>query len=150
MPKSVSRRYTRTVQARKKWASNINVFTNATPANPAQFISVVLVENKVQATDPTPTIIKCGNFKLDISPVMNIPSANYAGFISFTACVFFMPEGITETLQTLDQVTLYLKRHPEYIMSMRTCPSDTNTIQGQGGYKVWPGDPIRINTLRHD
>ena len=104
------RYYPRTRVAKKKWASNFKTYylsSDTSPYVPYQ----VLVENKQQDGAPTPTVIKCGNFKVqgdvNLSNVSSFPDVLY-----MRAFVLFVPEGWNMNL--LSDIPL---QHPEWIMS---------------------------------
>lgn len=104
------RRYPRVVPAKKKWASNIRSGEMV-----AEAPGVVLGENSAQSSNPTPTIVKVGNYKVqgDISASISVGSAHVSGTLFLT----FVPEGVLASTFTNTDVIQLVSRHPEYIMA---------------------------------
>lgn len=111
MARYYRKRYTRVVKPKKKWASNVKVITNE-PIAAGQFF--VLVENSVQTVSPTPTIVKCGNFKVSLDCVMNFSSAVSTNPVAM-AFILYLPEGWPNS-----DIANAVTAHPEWIMASKT------------------------------
>ena len=113
------RRYPRVVAAKKKWATNIvtnTLYTQGSTTSGKTSNAVPLVENTPQSATPTPSILKCGNFKVqgdcmfgDAGTTIVIPPG-----IQVVLYVLYIPEGLS--LTSLD---LIVERHPEWIMGWK-------------------------------
>lgn len=127
MPRRYYRSRTRVIRPKKKWASNFKEIysptisvTNGTPGGWVD----TLVENSNQSSNPTPVIVKAGNFKIQgdcaISTGVTTP------VLAVTVYVIFAPEGIT--VASGSDVQSLVAAHPEYVMAWRTL----DTAGGQG------------------
>lgn len=121
MPRRYYRRRTVVVRPKKKWASNIVVrsFTVVTNGGQGSAIPFVpLVSNSTQSTSPTPVVLKCGNFKLNVDlRYGTVGSSTQTGSYHLVAFVVFLPEGIAPVNNT--QMDALIKAHPEYIMAWK-------------------------------
>lgn len=117
MARRYYRRRTVAVRPKKKWASNIIVWNGESVASPSIF-AIPLATNKAQASAPTPSILKTGNFK--VTADINIQIATGAISNSSPAClayIVYVPEGWPTTSGT-DYANLVV-RHPEWIMATK-------------------------------
>lgn len=123
------RRYRRTIirAPKKKWASNISTVnaTTETAGSSTQVASVRLVNNAAQGSNPTPVIVKCGNFKIqgDVYSQMS-----QAGTASVSLYVIYIPEGIT--LPDYTSALNLIRAHPEWIMAWRFINSNFVSAAG--------------------
>lgn len=132
MPRRYYRR-TRTVRPKKKWATNISrligtqsAVVDVLPKAQAEYThylySAPLVSNSATTSIPTPTILKCGNFKLkgDVRIEYQLGSGGHtirvAGCVAY---IVYVPEGYEVNAQIV-----YL--HPEWIMAWT--PVDMNLV----------------------
>lgn len=111
------RYYPRRTVPKKKWASNL--ISETVSGATAQTRWATLVENKAQANAPTPTIIKCGNFKVqgDFYGNVNNPATNV--FPNAVVYILFVPEGWTEA-----DLANIPTQHPEWIMGWSRINAD--------------------------
>lgn len=112
------RRYRRTIvrAPKKKWATNIVNFNNTTAGtNTQQYAAIQLVTNSVQASSPTPVIVKAGNFKIQ-GDVYVVPGASGAQ-TEVSLYVMYIPEGIN--LNSVDTAKNIILAHPEWIMAWK-------------------------------
>ena len=125
------RRYRRTIirAPKKKWASNIaNINTSTSPSSSTnQFSAVQLVNNAVQTSNPTPVIVKTGNFKVQGDSYI---SASAAGVFSVSLYVMYIPEGIT--IPDASAANSLIRAHPEWIMAWKFISSDYISTSGGG------------------
>lgn len=143
MARYYRRRYTRVVKPKKKWATNIRsiVFdTGATPLGASRIgLSQVLCANSAEtfastATAPTPTIVKCGNFKVQCDALVTLSSND---FMRLTMYILYIPEGVFVASSSLtalekyetDEISLGLiiQKHPEWILAWRQFDSQQGT-----------------------
>lgn len=127
-------RRTRTVRPKKKWATNItrlvgtqDAIVNILPKTQAEYThylySSALVTNSATTSIPTPTILKCGNFKLkgDLRLEFTLEGAGtnvrVAGCVAY---IVYVPEGYDVNAQIVYQ-------HPEWIMAWT--PVDMNLVR---------------------
>lgn len=132
MPRRYYRR-TRTVRPKKKWATNItrligqqSAIVNILPKAQAEYThylySSALVTNSATTSIPTPTILKCGNFKLkgDLRIAYSLEgggtTVTIAGCVAY---IVYVPEGYDVNAQIVYQ-------HPEWIMAWT--PVDMNLV----------------------
>lgn len=117
MPRYYRRRYRTIVRApKKKWATNIVNFNQDTAGNTAEQFGVVdLVKNSTQSSNPTPVIIKTGNFKIQGDVYVQPASTGAATEVSLY--VMYVPEGIT--LATAASARALIMAHPEWILSWK-------------------------------
>lgn len=119
MARRYYRRRTVVVRPKKKWASNftaanLNIANSATVAKAAD--GKVLVQNSVQSSNPTPTIVKAGNFKVqgDCYFAANVTSNP---LIQCVVYVMYVPQGFT--LSTATDYETIIDSHPEWIMAWK-------------------------------
>lgn len=96
------RRYYK-VTPKKKWASNI-VQGTVTSSN---YQTVVI--NSTQTSAPTPTIVKCGNFRVQGDVRVAYTGSTPGRVASVNFFLMFVPEGVTVTDSLIGN-------HPEWIM----------------------------------
>lgn len=132
MPRRYYRR-TRTVRPKKKWATNINrligqqtAVVRVLPKDQAEYThylySSALVTNSATTSIPTPTILKCGNFKLKGDLRLAYSLGSGGSTVSVAGCVayiVYVPEGYDVNAQIVYQ-------HPEWIMAWT--PVDMNLV----------------------
>lgn len=137
----MARRYYRSriryVKPKRKWASNItNLSVNANVGVSGEYLLYKqLCANSVQSgTIPTPTIIKCGNFKVQGDLTYYTAASGqslYSGRISAVAYIVYIPEGIVisgNVTATTGQGII--DAHPEWVMCWKVIDFDygsTNT-----------------------
>lgn len=116
----MARRYyrrTRTVvrAPRKKWGSNIENFNmTTTGSSQLQGASSVLTQNSATSANPTPVIIKAGNFKVQ-GDAFYITSA--AAQVELSLYVVYLPEGVSPPdAATFQQLIL---SHPEWVLAWK-------------------------------
>lgn len=116
MPRRYYRRRTVVVRPKKKWGSNITNFNLTTTGDTtAQVATTVLVQNAASSSNPTPVILKCGNFKLQGDAYYQ--SGNSTSLIQLMLYVFYLPEGATP--ETPAQYQALLTAHPEWILAWK-------------------------------
>ena len=123
MPRYYRRRYRTIVRApKKKWATNIVTRTFTIDSqNPSPYIT--MVTNAAQNNTPTPTILKCGNFKVNADFVLAYSQApSVIPIIHVVAYILFLPEGILPTNNA--QLGAVIGAHPEYIMAWKQLDAD--------------------------
>lgn len=111
MPRYYRRRYTRVVRPKKKWASNILTLNNQNVASP---YVVTLVQNSQQSANPTPVILKTGNFKISLDCRIEVGSQLNANLI-IQVFILYVPEGWTNA-----SIPGIVNSHPEWIMGSKT------------------------------
>lgn len=115
MPRRYYRRRTVVRAPRKKWGSNIHNY-NITTAGTAQLQggSTNLVQNSVSTANPTPVIIKAGNFKVQGDAFFITSGATQ---VELSMYVIYLPEGVTPAdaagYQTL------IAAHPEWVLAWK-------------------------------
>ena len=114
MPRYYRRRYTRVVRPKKKWASNITVW-NAQSLTGSY--AALLVSNSAQASSPTPTILKVGNFKISADVVFKTSGSNADYNFSCMAYILYVPEGWESSASAFNNL---ISKHPEWIMATKT------------------------------
>lgn len=112
MARYYRRRYTRVVKPKKKWASNIVTFNNQ-PVN-APF-ALTLVTNSQQSANPTPTIVKTGNFKISLDVYISTQGDQISSSLVVQAFVLYVPEGWTTA-----NIPGIVGSHPEWILASKT------------------------------
>lgn len=122
MPRRYYRRRTVVVRPKKKWASNIGQlsYTMTAPASSAD-PGKVLVQNAAQSSNPTPTILKAGNFKASVDVSLSY-SSSPASLPNCTVYILFLPEGIS--INTANDLLAVVSSHPEYVMAWRKLDFD--------------------------
>lgn len=115
MPRRYYRRRTVVRAPRKKWGSNINNF-NFVTAGTAQLQggSVTLVQNSASTSNPTPVIIKAGNFKVQ-GDAFFITSAQAQ--VELSMYVVYLPEGLNPTDAAAYQGLI--TAHPEWVLAWK-------------------------------
>lgn len=124
MARYYRRRYRTIVRApKKKWATNIVARTFTIDAqNPSPYIS--MVTNATQTSSPTPTILKCGNFKVNADFTLTYGQATDPPTLHIVAFILFLPEGIQPA--TNAQLGAVIQAHPEYIMAWKQVDTNLN------------------------
>lgn len=119
MARYYRRRYTRVVRPKKKWGSNIKSFTlSQNPAGTNGILHVTLAENSAQSSNPTPIIVKTGNFKIQGDCYTEIGgSPQIAAPVEAVVYVLYLPEGIAVT--TYSQAEAVVQAHPEWIIAWK-------------------------------
>lgn len=120
------RRYRRTIvrAPKRKWGSNIASFNSVTTGNPAsQFASFKLVGNSAQSSNPTPVILKVGNFKIQGDVFVTPGAASSKTAVSIY--IIYIPEGIT--LSSADNARGLVIAHPEWVMAWKFINSNVST-----------------------
>lgn len=129
MPRYYRRRYTRTlVKPKKKWASNILSFENRAVTSP---YAVTLVQNSLQSSNPTPVIVKTGNFKVSIDCYFSTGTSTSANFV-VQIFILYVPEGWATA-----NISGIVESHPEWIMGSKTV----------GGSFIANGNQFNLETL---
>lgn len=88
---------------KKKWASNI-IQDTVTTSN-----YKTLVQNSSQTSQPTPVIVKCGNFKVQGDVYVQVTGSTPSRPIPLIFYILFVPEGVTPSDSLVGN-------HPEWIM----------------------------------
>lgn len=119
------------VVPKKKWATNFKTITCSSSTTAGKY--EILAENKAQAGSPTPTIVKCGNFKVqgDCS-VAN--TASVLGILYLRVFVLYVPEG-----WSVSNISQIPEQHPEWIMAWSAVDLPTsaaNTTSGGNKFSV--------------
>ena len=125
-------RRTVVVRPKKKWASNIKINTLKIVPSDTQGLAVpwvALVSNAGQSNLPTPSVLKCGNFKInaDLYYSLNSASTIPEGSYHFVAFVAFLPEGNAPANNT--QFGNFIAAHPEYILAWKQLEANATTTQ---------------------
>lgn len=115
------RSYTRVVRPKKKWASGYKTIAGAiqTGTGSSFVYNTNLVENSTDSSNPTPVIIKTGNFRVQFDAVLNVGGS---GILTARAYVVYIPEGWNlgttgaEIYLNIDNI---VAQHPEWIMVWR-------------------------------
>lgn len=117
MARYYRRRYTRVVRPKKKWASNIALFFDNDPVPFANGIAhTTLVKNPAQSSNPTPSIVKTGNFKVSIDSLVTYPSGTTeTANAVFQFFIAYVPEGWVQT-----DLNGLITSHPEWILASKT------------------------------
>ena len=130
MPRYYRRRYTRVVRPKKKWASNITPMyhTFAPLTSPQFYDSLPLVTNSTQITTPTPTVIKTGNFKvqMDFTYILNGGAS-----VEISAFIMYIPEGTEPT--SYSSAKALVEKHPEWVMGWKYASLDYAAPNVQSG-----------------
>ena len=115
MPRRYYRSRTRVIRPKKKWGSNIKNFSITTSGNQSiQANYTTLVQNSVSTSNPTPVIIKAGNFKVQ-GDAYYISST--AGNIELSLYVIYLPEGVNPADATAYQGLI--TAHPEWVLAWK-------------------------------
>lgn len=131
MPRRYYSKRTRVVRPRKRWATNFATVGQPVTATMqltagqvhTESYSNVLVQNTAQSSNPTPVIVKAGNFKIKGDMKLSLTQTSGSiefGLPSMTSCVIYIlyvPEGLTATAALITS-------HPEWIMAWS--PVDIN------------------------
>lgn len=134
----MARRYYRSrrtvvVRPKKKWGSNIVdielTANNATSGSVSAFSRIQLAQNKIEATTPTPVIIKTGNFKLQADTFFGGTSSSGVSQTSATLYIVFVPQGVEP--QTYAAAEALIQNHPEWIMAWRVLEGGFTNPSGQ-------------------
>ena len=155
MARYYRRRYTRVVKPKKRWASNIYDLAAGESDNATKdiYIAQVLVQNAFQDNTPTPTIIKVGNFKVQMDVSY---TTNSAAWVDVKAVIMFVPEGTD--VSSYFKITSLIEKHPEWVMAWKYSSIDytgeatttgVQTMQFSSRLKrnLNSGDKIYIFTL---
>lgn len=134
MPRRYYSKRTRVVRPRKKWATNFATVGQPVAATMqltagqvhTESYSNVLVQNTSQSSNPTPVIVKAGNFKIkgDMKLSVRRTQGGDMGVPSMTSCVIYImyvPEGLTAT-------AALITNHPEWIMAWSPVDINMNDI----------------------
>lgn len=128
MPRRYYSKRTRVVRPRKKWATNFTTVGQTTQktlnmtsgqVNTLTFDNT-LVQNTAQSSNPTPVIVKAGNFKIKGDMKLSFIQASGTQSPSMTSCVvyiMYIPEGMSASASLITT-------HPEWIMAWS--PVDIN------------------------
>ena len=104
------------VKPKKRWATNIIQYTKDFSGSETLMATTqVLVSNSVQASNPTPTILKAGNFKVQGDCL--VAGTVTAGVITISLYVMYIPEGIT--IANASSAQNLINAHPEWIMAWK-------------------------------
>ena len=120
MPRRYYSRRTRVVRPKKKWASNIGQLNYSITSGNLE-PGKILVQNTSQSSNPTPTVIKAGNFKASVDVVYTFSTAP-ATLPNCTVYILFLPEGIT--VPDITSLGTLVNNHPEYVMAWRKMDFD--------------------------
>ena len=127
MPRYYRRRRTVVRAPKKKWASQIKMFTmsitgwNETLGGGVQ----ELVGNSASTSNPTPVLIKAGNFKVQGDWIYQPATAGMGGRATARMFIMYCPEGTVPTTAT--QVQSLVNSHPEWIMAWKQLEANTDT-----------------------
>lgn len=128
MARRYYRRRTIVVKPKKKWASNIassNLSLNINaPQTPTSADGAVLVGNSAQSSNPTSTIIKAGNFKVQGDCYF---TSTGSGLVQCVVYVMYVPQALP--LATTADYTNLIQSHPEWIMAWKLV--DLNSTSNQ-------------------
>lgn len=128
MARRFYRRRTVVVRPKKKWGSNMKQFQLG-PVNVGttqlSYAVADLAVNSAQTTTPTPTILKCGNFK--VQGDCYISSQSQSALIEMMLYVLYLPEGVAPGDATA--ASTLVTAHPEWILSWKCI--DMNTVGQQ-------------------
>lgn len=135
MPRYYRRRYTRVVRPKKKWASNIATWVNESVTGvPA----VSLASNNIQAANPTPTILKVGNFKVSADLTFTATQTATGYIPAVVAYILYVPEGWpTGEAASFNNL---IRSHPEWIMATKTMGANSRIDS------VFPVDTLNMST----
>lgn len=138
MPRRYYRR-TRVIRPKKKWASGIKTINfNISPESETPELRVPytgLVINASQTSNPTPVILKAGNFKVNADVYVTLPQGGTN--IHLVAFIVFLPEGIAPADN--QQFGNLITSHPEYIMAWKQIDAEYAKVTDTAG---------QINTQR--
>lgn len=147
MARSYRRRYYKRVYPRKRWASNIGTVSTRisyTHDQPVSFGYLELCKNSIQASNPTPVLIKFGRCKakFDITPLVTAANQNTMFCIVY---LMFVPQGID--LGQPDIVQPFVRNHPEYIMAWQQISLDSPsslTLSSKLKRNLNSGDSVQL------
>lgn len=112
MPRA--RRYTRAVyRPKKRWASHLFHFGATTQSD---YLNVKLAENSESTQVPTATIIKTGNFKVNIGLTLNRSQSLRAGY-NVTVAIMYIPEGVQ--VNSGSAIEEMMMKHPEWVLACK-------------------------------
>lgn len=136
MARYYRRRYTRVVKPKVKWASNISQIALPPPTTGASdtrygYVTPICA-NAGQVAVPIPTIVKCGNFKVQMDSVFE--SNDVGTMINATAYIIYVPEGAgpvaaanppnPTTLEYFNWIEGIVTKHPEWLLGCKMMGSD--------------------------
>lgn len=126
------RTYTRVVKPKKKWASNYSVLSgDITYGGSSSFFYFIdLAKNSTESSNPTPVVVKTGNFRVQFDLTLNVGTS---GAVSARAYIIYVPQGwnfgsSNELLYT--GFTQIVEQHPEWIMMWRQLDFGNANAQG--------------------
>ena len=132
MPRRYRRRIV--VRPKKRWATNFTNFTSdlisVAPNAPGGF-ATNLVQNAVQTSNPTPVVLKTGNFKIQ-GDVSLFNATGQAGSLNLCLYVMFLPQGIDILNGT--QVKNMIELHPEWILTWKLVDIASLNSNAQNGF----------------
>lgn len=135
MPRYYRRRYTRVVRPKKKWATNL---VNVQPGQNQPvlrdnyaMVFTKICENSQQSGNPTPVVLKAGNFKLQLDASF---APTTAAAVSFSTYILYVPEGMWpgSGLTQIADVEQIIHNHPEWILAWRYSSNDFMSNTGPG------------------
>ena len=117
MARYYRRRYTRVVRPKKKWGSNMKAFAlSQLPAATNGILQTTLAENSAQSSNPTPIIVKTGNFKIQ-GDCFTKMGGSVTSPIEAVVYVVYLPEGLT--VANYSQAEGLIQSHPEWILAWK-------------------------------
>lgn len=134
MARRYYRRRTVVVRPKKRWATNIKGINPAAfdvSPNTANGFAINLVENSVASSAPTPTVLKCGNFKIQ-GDVTLLNATSQPGEVTLALYVMFVPQGINVTNGI--EIENLIGSHPEWILSWKLADIGSLSSGAQNGF----------------
>lgn len=133
MARRYYRRRTVVVKPKKKWATNmVEIGPTYKTENNRLIFYQKLCENSAQTGNPTPVILKTGNFKLQVdgtfSPTTGAP-------VSFVTYVVYVPEGVLpapNAANFMPAIIDLISKHPEWVLAWRYSSNDFINTSGPG------------------
>lgn len=119
MARYYRRRYRTIVRApKKRWCTNMFYFDGNIDygTNNNYAYAKLLVQNSTEGANPSPVIIKTGNFKVQFDVTLNVAAS---GSIAARAFIAYVPEGYNVGLgpaETFSNLNNLVSQHPEWIL----------------------------------